>query len=254
MTLKTQLGRAEGFVKTNAHRPANLPEWIDWQEFAGPETLATELSTVVADLLVKGIVDHQSATLVVSGGSTPLPFFKALSLKDVPWANINITLADERFVPVTHPDSNERLVRQKLLINRAAAARFVSLYQEGKSAAQVAVIAAEEINKLHQPLDVLVLGMGNDGHTASLFPGSPLLAHALQPECEDACLQMQPQQASHDRITMTYPVLAACRKIILHIFGEEKLETLEQALSSTDELAMPIRAFLKQPMSIYWSK
>ncbi len=254
MAITKQQSNAASHAEANAHRPANLPAWIDWHEFAGPEPLATELSTVVTDALQSGVIDHEQATLIVSGGGTPLPFFKALSQKTLLWEKVTITLADERFVPTTDPDSNERLVRQHLLINNAIAARFVPLYRQGESVAQVAAIAAEEINRMHRPLDVLILGMGNDGHTASLFPGSPLLAHALQSECEDACLHMQPQQAPHSRITLTYPVLAACRKIILHISGAEKLATLIQALSSTDELVMPIRAFLKRPMSIYWSK
>jgi 6-phosphogluconolactonase len=238
----------------STYRPRNLPTWIDWHEFESPEPLADALSNVVADALTAGIAEHHQATLIISGGSTPRPFFKALSCKEIPWAKVNITLADERFVPATHADSNERLVRQQLLINRAAKARFVPLYQEGASAAQVAVKAAEEISRLHQPFEVLVLGMGNDGHTASLFPGSPLLAQALQSQCEAACLPMQPQEAPHQRITLTFPVLAGCRKIILHIAGEEKLKTLAQALLSEDVLSMPIRAFLKHPLSIYWSK
>jgi 6-phosphogluconolactonase len=242
-----------------SNRPLNLPHWIDWIEHLDRESLALALSQQVAAALLHGIRDHARSTLVVSGGSTPLLFFQALSAQALPWDKVNVTLADERLVPPDHEDSNERLVRENLLIDRAAMARFIPLYPQAsdetlETVAHAAALTAEVINQLHQPFDVLVLGMGTDGHTASLFPGSPLLGHALNPECEDACVPMHPVNAPWDRLTLTLPVLAGCRKIFLQLHGADKLKTLALALSSEDEMEMPIRAFLKQPLAIYWSQ
>lgn len=251
----------------STNRPLGLPEWINWIEFADRDSLARALAEQVSEQLSQAIATHGEATLVVSGGSTPLPFFKALSKKDrpstrnkssrqatLPWEKVNVTLADERFVAADHQDSNERLVRENLLVAEAAVAKFIPLYHQGLTLAQSAVESSKVIRALPHPLDVLVLGMGNDGHTASLFPASPSLAEALSTECKAACLPMHPLNAPHERLTLTLPVLSTCRLILLHIVGEDKLTTLEKALSSDDNLIMPIRAFLKKPLSIYWSK
>ena len=131
--------------------------------------LATRLQRELREALLPG-----PATLAVPGGSTPGPMFDALSEADIDWSKVTVMLTDERQVPADHERSNERLVRGRLLQNRAAAATFLRLVPEGDDiATPIAALAAM------LPITVLVLGMGADMHTASLFPGSPDLAAAL---------------------------------------------------------------------------
>lgn len=134
---------------------------------------------------------HGVASLVVSGGRSPVAFFESLSRRELDWAKIQISLADERWVSPTDPASNEGLLRRHLLQNAANAARLIGLYQPADSLEQAAGFANAALDQLHQPIDVLVLGMGDDGHTASLFPGSVNLAHALREDCPERCVAMQ---------------------------------------------------------------
>ena len=111
-----------------------------------------------------------------------------------------------------------------------------------------------ELADLALPLDVLVLGMGNDGHTASLFPDAPELAHAMSPECQDIVSAATPASQPQKRITLTWPPLRDARFTALHLKGEDKLDTLEKAISDMDRvMEMPVRAFLKPGLQVFWS-
>ena len=162
-----------------------------------------------------------------------------------------ISLADERWVEPGDPDSNEGLLRRYLLQNAAADAQLIGLYQGADTLEQAAERASEALAALGSPIDVLVLGMGNDGHTASLFPDSPLLAKGLDKDGTDRCLPMHAPVSPKLRISMTYSLLAAARVQCLSIQGTGKLETLRQAMR-LDPSQMPIRAFLRSPLEIYW--
>ncbi|MCI5139356.1 MAG: 6-phosphogluconolactonase, partial [Candidatus Electrothrix sp. AR1] len=140
--------------------------------FQNPEILVAELADKIGQSLLKSIVAHGRASLAVSGGSTPKPLFKLLSDVDIPWQDVVITLVDERWVDPSDPASNEQLVRQYLLQNRAAAATFIGLKNSSPTAAQGEAQCEQELRRIPRPFTVLILGMGNDGHTASLFPGS----------------------------------------------------------------------------------
>lgn len=213
--------------------------------------MAQALAVRVADALREAIANRGQATLVVSGGRSPVPFFEALAQQDVPWAQVRVSLADERWVPVNHAASNEALVRRHLLRGPAAEARFLSLYQVAGNLEQAAKLADAAVAEL-APIDVLVLGMGDDGHTASLFPNIPNLSQALQPGCARRVLPMLAPSEPAQRLSLTLPVLASARLPLLAIQGQTKLNILNAALQSGEITELPIRAFLHSPLEIHW--
>ncbi|MEL7559579.1 6-phosphogluconolactonase [Stutzerimonas chloritidismutans] len=229
----------------------DLPSDVVAHSLPGPEQLAQALADRVAGALQYAVNNHGRASLVVSGGRSPIAFLEALSVRELPWARVQVSLADERWVEPEDPDSNEGLLRRHLLQNAAAEAQLVGLYQAAESLEQAAALASEKLLGFAQPIDVLVLGMGNDGHTASLFPNSPLLAKGLTESGTDLCLPMLAPVSPEQRISMTYPLLASARVQCLAIQGSAKLETLRQAMR-LEPLQMPIRAFLHSPLEIYW--
>lgn len=229
----------------------DLPLGVLARSLSNPAQLANALAAAVAEALRVAIETQGRATLVVSGGRSPVAFFEALAQQPLPWSQVVISLADERWVPVNHATSNEGLVRRHLLRGPAAAARFIGLYQVASSLEQAALHADQALAEL-PPIDVLVLGMGDDGHSASLFPHSPNLAEALRADCPRRCLPLLAPGVPHQRLSMTLPLLASARLPLLAIQGEAKLATLAAALAEDDVASMPIRAFLHSPLEIYW--
>ena len=226
-----------------------------FKEFKDSSTLVAGLAAQVAELLRAGIKERGRASLVVSGGSTPVVFFAALSELALDWEQVVITLADERWVDPAEADSNEHLVRQHLLQNRAAAARFVGLRTGAVTAMQGERECADRLALLPRPFDVLILGMGNDGHTASLFPQAARLGEALALESGKLCLAITPPAAPHERMTLTLPALLQSRQIILHIAGADKRAVYERAMADGPVAQMPIRAVLGQtasPVTVFW--
>ncbi|WP_312954043.1 6-phosphogluconolactonase [Pseudomonas songnenensis] len=229
----------------------DLPIGVIAHSSADPQRQAALMADCVAGALAYAVQTHGIASLVVSGGRSPILFFEELSKRELNWTKVQISLADERWIPTGEPASNEGLVRRHLLQNAASEARLIGLYQPADSLAQAAALAERALEQLQRPIDVLVLGMGDDGHTASLFPGNPNLAHALRPDCPERCLPMQAPVEPQARLTMTFPLLSCARMQCLAIQGSDKLETLRAALHA-DPLQMPIRAFLHSPLEIYW--
>ena len=209
--------------------------------FEAREALAETLARDVADELSRAIEAKGRATLAVSGGTTPRLFFEKLSMIDIPWSRVAVTLVDERQVPETSERSNARLVRQHLLQNRAAAARFVPLVDNPDAEKMPA-------------FDVAVLGMGNDGHTASFFPGGDTLAEAIDAETSKRLIAITAPGAGEPRLTFTLPVLEQAGRLALHIEGTEKQQVLKQALAAGPEEDMPVRAVLRgaAPVTLYW--
>lgn len=209
--------------------------------FEAREALAATLARDVAEELERAIEAKGRATLAVSGGTTPKLFFEKLSEIDIPWARVSVTLVDERQVPETSERSNARLVRTHLLRNRAAAARFVPLVDNPD---------AERIPSF----DVAVLGMGNDGHTASFFPGGDSLAEAIDADTKKRLIAITAPGAGEPRLTFTLPVLEQAGRLALHIEGAEKKQVLKQALADGPEEDMPVRALLRSaaPVTLYW--
>jgi 6-phosphogluconolactonase len=203
--------------------------------------LAQTLAGDVANWLKEAIAKNGSAVIAVSGGSTPKSLFAALSKLSLDWSKVTITLVDERQVPEDNRRSNARLVRDNLWCNEAVEAQFTPLYLNPL------------IDRL-APFDVAILGMGNDGHTASFFPGGDNLAKAIDKTNSHAVIPMNAPGAGEPRLTFTLPRLLAASHLCLHIQGQDKMQVLDKALAGTDELEMPVRAVLHsaKPLDVYW--
>jgi 6-phosphogluconolactonase len=224
--------------------------------FADPAQLARALAAAVAGNLREAVATRKHASLVVSGGTTPGPLFCRLRQMDLAWDRMVITLADERWVAPEHEASNERLVRSLLLRDKAARASFVPLKNKAATARAGEKECAKALAPIPRPFDVVVLGMGRDGHTASLLPGADRLPQALDPDAGQDCLAITPVRTQHERMTLTLPALLHARQIFLHCTGREKEEVLRQAMADGPVAAMPVRAILRQqqtPVHIYWS-
>ena len=216
--------------------------------------LATALAESIAEDLLAAVEARGSASLVVSGGSTPKPLFEALCVQDLPWEKVGVTLADERWVSPEHEASNEAMVRSLLLRERAASAQLVGFWNEAPSPEEGAAATAEALGSLARPFDVLVLGMGDDGHTASLFPGAAELGDGLDLDWELPVLAVRPSHAPHPRLSLSLRALLESRRIVLHITGEEKQQVLERALWDGAEEELPIRAVLRRAeVEVYWA-
>lgn len=227
-----------------------------FHEFSDGGALADALAETVAAALRTAIAERGAATIAVSGGSTPKQFFKALSTKDIDWPKVTVTLVDERFVSADDPRSNHLLVAENLLQGAAAKASFLPLYRETASAMEAARLAGADVASLPAPLDVVILGMGNDGHTASFFPGGNHLAEALSAETPRGVITMEAEGAGEIRLTLTFSCLQDARLLALHIEGQAKKETLEKALAAGSESDMPVRAMFRRaatPVDIFWA-
>jgi 6-phosphogluconolactonase len=216
------------------------------REFADGEELAQGLAEWTAERLRSGIAARGAALLVVSGGKSPARFFELLSNIDLDWPRVAITLADERRVADDSPRSNARLVRERLLQNRAQAASFTPLADVRLPEDRELAAASARIANLPSPADVVVLGMGDDGHTASWFPGAEGLADAIDPGARQLVAPIVAADAPEPRLTLTGRVLLRARAIALEIEGEQKLATFAAALKPGPEEAMPIRAVLRR--------
>jgi len=234
-------------------KPTYLPQYINWHGASNPESLSTDLSQEIGQLLSQTLLLDRRASMAVSGGRTPIPLFEKLSKLKLDWSKIDLTLADERWVEKTHKDSNELLVRRHLFKNNASHATFTPLMNSAKSAKEGQIECENVLKRVKQPFDVIVLGMGNDGHTASLFPCCAELVTAMNSNSARNCIATMPKSAPYQRISLTYSTISNANNIILHIEGQEKLNTLKLAMKNKDPSKMPIYAFLNQPLSIYWS-
>jgi 6-phosphogluconolactonase len=225
-------------------------------EFKDGAALADGLADRVAAALSHAVATRGSASIAVSGGSTPKAFFKALSSRNIDWPNVTVTLVDERFVPADNPRSNHLLVAENLLQGKAKAANFLPLYRDAGSAEEAARLVTADAATLGNPFDVAILGMGTDGHTASFFPGGSKLAEAIAPDTPRGVITMEAEGAGEPRLTFTFASLQDARLLVLHIEGQGKKDVLAAAERDGPEADMPIRAVLRRPatpVDIYWA-
>ncbi|MBK5001819.1 6-phosphogluconolactonase [Pseudomonas sp. S31] len=228
-----------------------LPATAQVHDLPSGKVLAATLAHDVAERLRAAIASKGQACVVLSGGRSPVPFLEKLAGEALDWSKVTVSLADERWVPVEHPDSNAGLLARHLFKGEAGRARFVGLYQQAENLDAAALKADQALAEL-PPIDVLVLGMGDDGHTASLFPGSPNLAQGLDLAGSRRCLPLLAPSVPHQRLSMSRSLLASAAFIALAVQGPGKLATLRAALAGTAIDEMPIRAFLHDPLGIYW--
>ena len=225
-------------------------------EFENTSALDIALAEQTTAMLAADINATGSASLVVSGGRTPMGFFHLLSQQDLDWSAVTITLADERWVDNQHQDSNEKLVRENLLINNAVQANFVA----AKNAATDAIDGEADLEQSLATIGrftVVILGMGDDGHTASLFPDAETLSLGLDLHSGRTAIAVTPPAASHQLISITLPRLLNTQQVVIHISGAGKQAVLQAAHEGDDIAELPIRAILNQqiaPLKIYWAK
>jgi 6-phosphogluconolactonase len=224
-------------------------------EFEQRQQLDDVLADKVATLLSAAVKNNGKASIAVSGGSTPKGFFQALSKKQLAWHAITITLADERWVDIDSTDSNTKLVHENLLQNEAVKAKFFHLKQ-GEVLTEETLADLNLAAQKLLPLDVLILGMGEDGHTASLFPCSDEIVQCLALDSE-ALIKVTPKTAPHQRISFSFAALAKSKNTFLHISGISKKQVLANAIAGQECKEMPIRAFLQAPdvnTQVYWAE
>ncbi|NVJ60919.1 MAG: 6-phosphogluconolactonase [Gammaproteobacteria bacterium] len=215
------------------------------------------LADKIAQNLSQAIEERNKASLWVSGGSTPMDMYRQLSTEHIDWQNVLISMVDERYVPPTDEASNERLIKENLLMNAADDAEFIPFFQVTSSPEDNKKMLEKTLReKVHGALDVVVLGMGNDGHTASLFPCAKEIEDAVSAENSEYTAVTHPRVAPHPRLTLTLNRLLASRHVYLLLFGEEKLNTLKKAEQDGEEIDMPIRYFLRNEsprLEIFWA-
>jgi 6-phosphogluconolactonase len=224
--------------------------------FPDTHALMRALSGEIHVDLVEAITARDAASLVVSGGNTPGALFDELSRETIDWTRVWITLCDERWVDATHESSNENLVRARLLKSTAATGRFVGLKNPAPTPEAGADWSWRALSRMPRPYDVVLLGMGADGHIASLFPGSLGLARALDASAAPACVAMNALAPPHARISQNLAALLDSRRIVLLITGEEKWAVYQRAKTPGSATELPVRAILHQhttPIDVYWS-
>jgi 6-phosphogluconolactonase len=229
---------------------------FEQNNFDTREQLDLALADKISGILQQAISQKGKASIAVSGGSTPKGFFKVLSNKNIDWDKVTITLADERWVDINSDDSNTRLVHENLLQNKAAAAKFFHLKQGEDLCDETLADLNIAANSTLLPLDVLILGMGEDGHTASLFPCSAQIKQALDINNDNALMKVEPKTAPHQRITFSFASLSQSKNTFLHLCGDNKKQVLAKALNGDDVFDMPIRKFLQADnidTQVYWA-
>ncbi|MDP1631864.1 MAG: 6-phosphogluconolactonase [Caulobacter sp.] len=222
------------------------------ESYPDAEAAAMAAAEVIADWLAAGLAENDRASFIATGGSTPGPVYDLLATLPLPWEQVSVTLTDERWVDPSSPDSNARLVRERLLVGEAARASFFPLWSATETPEEAAVDAEDQIADLF-PADAVLLGMGEDGHIASLFPGSPALAEGLDPQGSQSVVAVPagvpaPAQA---RLSLTLAALSRTFLTVVLIRGEAKRRIIAEGEG------LPIHALLaaagSMPVRVIWS-
>jgi len=221
----------------------------EFHSFSDAESVAEFLSAQVAGLLQKGLAERGAASLVVPGGRTPGLFFAKLAERPLAWERVKVTGTDERWVDKSSPDSNEALVRRTLLRGNAMLADFVPLYTGAASPAEGVPEAERRVAAMPRPFDAVVLGMGDDGHFASLFPGEPALKVGLDLSTDVLCLPAKGPAGGPPRLSLTLAALANTRHIFILATGEKKRQIWE---APGDLPASALQRLTGTPVDFVW--
>jgi 6-phosphogluconolactonase len=231
------------------------PRRVKFHAYPDVDTWASACAGVLAAILRRDLAQRGRARLLLSGGTTPAPVYRALSRTELDWAHVDIALVDERWLQPDDPDSNARLLRDTLLQNRARAAHFEPLTRIGRTLEESVASANAHA---HQATSAAVLGMGEDGHTASLFPGARDLPRALSSKADYVAFDASgcPGAGAWPlRITLTPAGLSRARDRLLLVRGESKRRLLDRAPDSNDASIMPVRVAFSTPgavLQIHW--
>lgn len=225
-------------------------------ENTNPDELAKVLGMEICAQLKSALATQQSASLVVSGGSTPKPLFEFLRKQEITWQRVTITLADERCVSAKDDANNGKMIQEILLRDHASHANFISLYDEVIDNESAISRAEEKLKKIPLPYDVVILGMGPDGHTASIFPSGTNLDAALDLQTKAECLLVDPVTVTPLRITQTRKRLINTKFLALHFTGQDKRDLFNSIIKTGQKNELPISAFIYQdqtPLNIFCS-
>ena len=229
------------------------------EAFSSADDWSEACAERLAGALGEGISAGGKAMFAGAGGSTPSPIYRRLADADLDWSKVAVTLVDERHVPESSPDSNARLMRETLLTGRAAAARFIPLHHAAVTVDRAAAMAAKALEAEGGPLDAVLLGMGEDGHICSMFPGSPTLKTLLTTAREPAVLGVPPGRDGmappQERISLNIPYLARARRVVLALTGAKKRAVFE-AEAAGDPAVRPIAALIASgaPLEVLWTE
>ncbi|WP_333714363.1 6-phosphogluconolactonase [Yoonia sp.] len=218
-------------------------------EYPDAEMMMMDLADTLAGELKNSLLVHDHASFAVPGGTTPGPIFDSLCGVDLDWSRVHVMLTDERWVPATSQRSNTRLLQERLLVNRAADAVYIPLYAEADTPEEKLPALAKALMP-ELPISVMLLGMGADMHTASIFPGADRLDHALHGD--DLLVAMRAPGAPEPRITLSAKVLKSAMSRHLVIVGAEKRAALEKARQLPPEEA-PVAAVLNGT-TVHWAE
>lgn len=230
--------------------------FIEFRSFENRSDASSTAADLLSEQLSSTLNSHPKlrASLVVSGGSTPGPCFDQLSEEQLDWSRVTVLPSDERYVPGTHTDSNERLIRSRLLHGAAGQGDLLAFYREGVEAGQAPALIDADLEELGLPFSAVLLGMGEDGHFASLFPDYAGLDRALDPDNKSRCIMVQTAGSPHLRISLTLSALLNSAGIVLLIFGEAKRDVFDAAMYGGS--AYPIESLLRHintPLTVVWA-
>lgn len=229
-----------------------------WHVSKDRAAFVAQLAQLLAADIEAAVEARGRARLGVSGGSTPAPVYAALAERGLPWAQLDVVVVDERAVPPSHEASNQRMIVERLLAGQELA-HVVGLWSDEPSLEAAAEVAAERVRALDGPLDVVLLGMGEDGHFASCFPGAANFQRAIDPDGADLVLPIAPMpEGVHpaiERLTLTWSYLRRAQRIVLACTGARKREVLLQAMRDLDPAQLPVAALFlpgNPTIDIHW--
>lgn len=227
---------------------------INFREYPDRASASEAAAEILSQSINSALETQNDCAIVVSGGSTPGPCFDLLSANPLDWPHVTVVPSDERWVPANHADSNDRLIRERLLKDEASAGHVLSMFRQGLTADDATDEISQQLAELSTPFAAVLLGMGEDGHFASLFPDYKDLQHALKPDNTSLCMAVKTAGSPHQRISLSLSALINTFQIVLLIFGDAKKHVFETADQGGSNY--PVEGLLKHhlsPLTVIWA-